>query len=148
MGIFEKVLQEHQPETLTLTPAEAFAALVLSTVRADGRISAEEASRVNQVLGATRLFHTTDTETLQPLLSQVMSLVQRHGPDAVMDLAARALPVPLRAPAFAVSVDLVLADGEAGPQERRFIDALQTRLAIADEEAAKIVDVMLVKNSV
>lgn len=59
----------------------------------------------------------------------------------------RPFPAPLRASAFAIAVDLVLADGEAGAEERKFIDELQARLQIPDEAAIKIVDVMLVKNS-
>jgi hypothetical protein len=147
MGIFEKVLQEHGPETLTLTPHQAFVAIVVGTASVDGGITPEEAARINQLFGATRLFRPPTGEPLQPVLGEVMGLIERHGADRVVALAAKALPPPLRAPAFAVAVDLVLADGEAGAEERKFIDDLQARLQIPDEVAMKIVDVLLVKNS-
>jgi hypothetical protein len=57
------------------------------------------------------------------------------------------LPPDLRGPAFAVAVDLVLADGQASIEERRFIDRLQPLLEISDDDAPKIVDVMIVENS-
>ena len=145
MGIFEKVLQEQPAESITLTPQQAFVAIVVSSVNADGGISPEEAARVNQVFGATRLFRASG-ESLQPVIAEVMSLIQRYGPDSVVALAARELPPELHGPAFALAVDLVLADGQAGPQERKFIDTLQALLHIPEQDAIKVVEVMLVKN--
>jgi hypothetical protein len=148
MGIFEKALQE-QPAGAApaLTPHQAFVAVIVGSVSADGSISPEEAARINQVFNSTRLFRQPAGEALQPVLSEVMGMIQRYGPDGVMPAAARALPVPLRGPAFAIAVDLVLADGEAGPDERRFIDALQRLLEIPEQEAIRIVEVLLIKNS-
>jgi hypothetical protein len=49
---------------------------------------------------------------------------------------------------FSITVDLVLADGEASTEERKFIDGLQGLLQLPDEDAVKIVDVISIKNSV
>jgi hypothetical protein len=147
MGIFEKVLQEQQPEAIALTPHQAFVAIIVGSVSIDLNISSEKAARVNQVFGATRLFRPPLGEALQPVPADVMGLIQRQGAGAVVELAAKALPPPLHAAAFALAVDLVLADGQAGPEERKFIDTLQGLLQIDDQDATKIVEVMLMKNS-
>jgi uncharacterized tellurite resistance protein B-like protein len=149
MGIFEKVLQEQQqPAAMALTPHQAFVAVIVGSVSIDGKISSEETARINQVFGSTRLFGPPLGEALPPVLAEVMGLIQRHGAEAVVELAARSLPPPLHAAAFALAVDLVLADGQAGPEERKFIDTLQGLLQIDDQDATKVVEVMLMKNSV
>jgi uncharacterized tellurite resistance protein B-like protein len=149
MGVFEKVMQQRQPlgENVVLSPRQAFAAIVVGAFNADGRVAPEEAVRVNEIFSSTRLFRSQPAEPAHAVLDRVLELTNRHGAEAVMAVAARVLPPELHAPAFAIAVDVVLADGEASVEERRFIDTLQALLQIADEDAAKIVEVILVKNS-
>ena len=90
-----------------------------------------------------RVPHNTDG-----LEASLVELFGVHGTEAVVALGAKALPPDLRTPAFAIAVDLVLADGEASIEERKFIDGLQELLQIPDEDAVKIVDVIIIKNSV
>ena len=150
MGVFDKVMQERHPapESVTLTPRQAFAAIVVGGLNADGRVAPEESVRVNEIFNSARLFRHPSAEPVQAILDRVVELFRVHGTEAVVALAAKALPAELRAPAFTVAVDLVLADGEASVEERKFIDALQELLQIPDEDAIKIVDVIIVKNSV
>jgi len=150
MGIFERVMHERQPmsESITLTPREAFAAIVVGAFSADGRVAPEEAARVNEIFSSTKLFRQPSAEPAKAVLDRVVELLGVHGADAIVALGAKALPTDLRAPAFAVAVDLVLADGEASVEERKFIDGLQDLLQIPDEDAMRIVDVIIVKNSV
>jgi hypothetical protein len=150
MGIFEKVMQERHPpsESVTLTPRQAFAAIVIGAFTANGRGAPEETLRVNEVFNSTRLFRQPSSESVQAVVDHVTELFGTHGAGPIVTLAAKALPAELRAPAFAIAVDLVLADGQASLDERKFIDGLQGLLQIPDEEAMKIVDVIIVKNSV
>lgn len=150
MGIFEKVMHERHPESeqVTLTPREAFAAIVIGAFNTRGRVAGEEEVRVNAIFASTRFFRQPSAEPIQVVLDRVLELFRVHGADGVLTLAASVLPPELRPPAFAVAVDLVLADGEANAEERKFIDGLQALLKIPDEDALKIVDVMIVKNSV
>ena len=150
MGIFEKVMQERRPisENVTLTPREAFAAIVVAAFNADGRVAPEEAARVNEIFNSTKLFRQPSAEPTKPVLDRVMELFGAHSAEAIVAIAAKALPPALRAPAFAIAVDLVLADGEASIEERKFIDGLQDLLQLPDEDAVKIVDVIIIKNSV
>ena len=150
MGIFEKVMQERHPasESVTLTPRQAFAAIVVGAFNADGRVAPPEAVRVSQIFNSTKLFRQPSAEPVQAVLDRIVELFGVHGAEAIVALAAKALPPELRAPAFATAVDLVLADGAASVEERRFIDGLQDLLQIPDEDAIKIVDVIIIKNSV
>ena len=150
MGIFEKVMHERHPisESVTLTPREAFAAIVVGAFNADGRVAPEEGLRVNEIFNSTKLFRQPSAEPTKAVLERVLELFGMHGAEAIVTAGAKALPPDLRAPAFAVAVDLVLADSEASVEERKFIDGLQDLLQISDEDAMKIVDVIIVKNSV
>lgn len=150
MGVFEKVMQEHHPAApaLKLTAREAFSAIVVAAFQADGQVTAEEAVRVNDVFNSAKLFRLPPAEPAQAITERVVELFRTHGADVVIAKAAEALPPELHAATFTVAVDLVLADGEASAEERKFIDGLQVLLGIPDEEAVKIVDVIIVKNSV
>ena len=149
MGIFEKVMQERHPapESVTLTARQAFAAIVVGAFNADKRVASEEAVRVNEIFNSTKLFRQPSAEPVHAVVDRVVELFRLHGNEVVLALAANALPQELRPPAFAIAVDLVLADGEASVEERKFIDGLQELLQMSDEAAMKIVDVIIVKNS-
>jgi uncharacterized tellurite resistance protein B-like protein len=150
MGIFERVMQEHDPSvhSLALTPRQAFAALVLGALNADGRDTPEETLRINELFNSTRLFRQPSTEPAQAVLEHVLELFEMHGFGPVVTAAAKALPPELRAPVFTIAVDLVMADGQASAEERKFIDGLQALLQVPDEAAMKIVEVIIIKNSV
>lgn len=149
MGIFEKVMQERQPAPgeVALTPRQAFAAIVVGAFKTNAGGSPEETLRVNEIFNSTRLFREPSSEPTQTVVDRVVELLDAHGADAVVTLAAKALPPELRAPVFAIAVDLVLADGQATTEERKFIDGLQGLLEIPDEAAMKMVDVIVIKNS-
>lgn len=72
--------------------------------------------------------------------------VSEHGSVTAIAAAARAIPARLRVPAFALTADLLLADGTIDRTERRFLNRLAADLRLGVGEARQIVDAMLVKN--
>ena len=48
---------------------------------------------------------------------------------------------------FAIAVDLMLSDGRLSPKEETFVDELRTLLNVERDTAARIIDVLLVKNA-
>lgn len=150
MGVFEKVLHEHEPtaSAVALTPPYAFAAIVVGAFNADGRSTPDELRRANEIFGSIKLFKQPPSEPVETIVGRVLHLFETQGAADVATLAARSLPEDLRLPAFTIAVDLVLADGDASPEERAFIDNLQSLLRISDADATKIVDVIIIKNSV
>src|SRR5512142_2282317 len=104
MGVFERVLQQQHPtsDTVQLTACEAFAAIVIGAFNADGRSPQEEAGRANEIFSCTRLFRQGSAPPLHVVLERVSALFQAYGIEAVLSLAANALPAELHRPVFIV----------------------------------------------
>lgn len=133
--------------TAAMSTREAFAAVLIAGARADGTVSAHEANLIEQEVAAMRLFRDCSPETLQSLFTAIMARIGREGGDAVLRAAAAAIPARLCAPAFAKVIDLLYADGRTPPAEWRFARTLQALLGIDDIVAARVVDVMRIKNA-
>jgi DNA-directed RNA polymerase subunit F len=56
------------------------------------------------------------------------------------------LPKDLQETVFAVTTDLVLADGDLAEEEEELLNELYTALKISEEMAGKIIDVISIKN--
>jgi tellurite resistance protein len=69
-----------------------------------------------------------------------------HGSAATIDAACQVIPRELRPAAFALSADLVLADGRIEPAEQRFLAALADRLGLTAAVRNRLREAMLVKN--
>jgi uncharacterized tellurite resistance protein B-like protein len=130
-----------------LTLDEAFIALLIGAMAANRHVSPEEAARAHHIIWSMRRFRRKSGETVDRLIDSMRALIEDHGADAVVAAAARVLPARLRLAAFAVSADLVLADGKMEGSERRFLSRLGQDLALTREAQTGVVDAMLVKNS-
>src|SRR3990172_9313258 len=122
MGIFERAVQEHDPAAgdPALTPRQAFAALLLGALNADGRATSEETGRLNEIFNSTRLFGQPSAEPTQAVLDRALQLFEQRGFGPTVTAAAKALPEVLRTPVFTIAVDLVMADGQATGEECKF----------------------------
>jgi hypothetical protein len=76
----------------------------------------------------------------------VKTLLEEEEPAGVLERAAAAIPARLRPPAFAVTADLLLADGKIDARERRFLQRLATSLGLERTTADEVIEAMLVKN--
>jgi hypothetical protein len=72
--------------------------------------------------------------------------MEEHGTSAVLQQAARTIPPRLRPAAFAVAVDLMLADTRLERAERQFVKRLAADLKVPAALADDILRVMLIKN--
>ena len=131
-----------------LTVDEAIIALLIAAMDANQHVSPEEAARAHHIIWSMKRFRHETGERIGRIIEAMKALIEARGPLPVLGDAARIIPEGLRLPAFAVSVDLVLADGRIEAAERRFLDRLATDLGLEPEGVKNIVDVMLVKNSV
>ena len=129
---------------IELTPSEAFTAISVLAVAADGEIS--EAER--QTLGANhiRLFGSYSGEHFQELFKKVLKLSSQYAPAEVFAAAKNALNPQLRETAFAIATDLVLVDGVFTTEEKDFLVELSQALDISEEMGKKIIEVMTIKN--
>lgn len=138
------VAHGHETE---LSPREALACLLIASARADGSVSPHEANQIEHVTTAMKLFRGCSYETRQRLFTSTAERINQHGVDAVAHRAAVAVPQELAATVFAVAVDLMLSGGALTASERHFTDQLRALLNVDSETAAKIVDVLTIKNA-
>lgn len=125
---------------------EALIALFIAAMAANGHEAPDEAARAHHLIWSTRRFRHRSGEAVGRLIDRVRRRLLRAGPDDVLDNAARSIPGDLRQPAFAVLVDLLLADGRLEQAEQRFLRKLGSRLELDPRAVRRIVDVILLKN--
>jgi hypothetical protein len=129
-----------------LSAAEAFAAILVAAVAADGKLTVAESARLNGLLASSRVLPPHPPDGSPNVVESALAVLTEHGLPATLSACAETLPATLRPTAFAQATDLVLSDARIGQREKAFIDALREALQIDEALALRIVDVMLVKN--
>jgi tellurite resistance protein len=136
-----------QAGTTGLFPQEAFVCLLIASARADGSISPHEANQIEHVVAAMKLFRGSSHETRHGIFTNAGERIEQEGIEAVVRAAAAVIPKELGATAFAIAVDLMLSDGRLTANEQRFADQLRGLLNVDQGTAAKVVDVLTIKNA-
>ncbi|MGB3299015.1 MAG: tellurite resistance TerB family protein [Phormidesmis sp.] len=144
MGIF-KVFGASSDTRVALNAAEAFASICLVAIASDGYLSETEAIEMKTRLSRMKLFEDSLNE-LDRMRDYLVDNLKKYGPNELIKSAQVSLPPQLGSTAFAIAVDLVFSDGTVSSEERAFIDDLRRILAIPDNLALKIVEVMTIKN--
>jgi tellurite resistance protein len=135
-----------QTANIQLSPAEAFAAIALTAVAADGYITGSETQIINTTLSRMQLFSEYSEEEKRSMIDRLFCQIQEQGYDTLMVAAIAQLPGNLKETVFAIATDITLADGELSEEEENLLNALYSSLEIEEEMATKIIDVMLIKN--
>ena len=135
------------PPVLRFTVDEAFIALLLGAMDANRHVSREELARAHHIIWSMKRFRRKSGDRVGRLIDAMRTVIEAHGALPVIAAAARVIPARLRPAAFALSADLVLADGTIEPAERRFLERLGADLALGPGTAAPLLGAMLVKNS-
>ena len=130
---------------VAMNSAEAFAAICLVAIASDGYLSEQEEAEMKILLSRMKLFQDS-LDGLDKMKDYLVDNLKKYGPNELVQSAKATLPAPLSPTAFAVAVDLVFSDGTVSAEEKAFIDDLRRILAIPDDLAVKIVEVMTVKN--
>lgn len=133
-----------KPRPLTLD--QSIIAVLIAAMDANQHVSPEEAARAHHIIWSMRRFRNRAGERVDRLIASVRDRIEKDGMTAVLRLAARTIPADLRPSAFAVAVDLMLADARLEPAERRFVTRLAASLKVPGDRAADILRVMLIKN--
>jgi tellurite resistance protein len=145
--IFDRVLRrDHEDGPITLSTPEAFAAVAVAAIAADGQVSDEEANRTALNLATVAAFRGFELREMGDVLNRVALLIQRRGPAAVLSAARQALSAAQAEGAFFLAADLTLADGTFDGDEREFLEKLKNTLGVNDSTALKIVEVVVIKN--
>ena len=133
--------------TTGLSPADAFVSLLVAAARADGTVSPHEANQIEHVAAGMKLFRGSSLERRRQIFTTAAERIQAQGVDGVVRAAAAAIPAELGATTFAAAVDLMLADGGLTASELRFAETLPALLKVDAEMAARIVEVLTIKNA-
>ncbi|KKD35684.1 MAG: tellurite resistance TerB family protein [Limnoraphis robusta] len=141
MNLLEKMFGVQETDhRISLSPAEAFAAIAVAAIAADGYLSNQERHRIVEVLLQVYLFQGYSEQRLTELLEKLFNLLSTRGIDPLVAIARESLPAELQETAFTVAVDLVLVDGELSPQEKSFLVRLWNIMDIPVETASQILD--------
>ena len=146
MGLFDKISGGRRSNETTLGPAEAFAAIALIAVAADGYMTDSETQVISTSLSRMQLFSSYPEKAMLKMIDKLLDSLQRDGVDVLFNAAIATLPDDLKETAFAVATDIILSDGEVTDEEENFLNDLHHLLEIPEEIALKIIDVMLIKN--
>ncbi|MCL1466212.1 tellurite resistance TerB family protein [Argonema galeatum] len=146
MGLFDKIAGGRKQTQTTLGPAEAFAAIALIAVAADGYMTDSEAQAISTTLSRMQLFRSYPADVMRKMIDRLLGILQREGIEVLFNAAITTLPDELKETSFAVATDIVLADGEVTEEEEKLLNDLYRALEISEENAVKIIDVMLIKN--
>jgi len=125
---------------------EAFIGLFIAAMHANGHMSAAEGARAHHLIWSMKRFRRKSGEDVGRTIEHMRQFVSEHGAGTVLASVARVIPGRLRLSAFALTADLLLADGTIEPTERRFLNSLAADLRLDVGDARRVVDAMLVKN--
>ena len=145
MGLFDK-LGAGASDDAPFTKQEGFAAIMLAVVAADGHVSDEEVEDFVARSNRMKLLATQSGGEFRQMVDKLFRVLNQKGPSELIKRGAQALPSELRETAFAVSVDMIFADGNVDESEKTLIERMQSDLGVSDETAGKIVDVMMIKH--
>lgn len=146
MSVIDKVLQGAAPDAHLPTLREAAATVLVAAAVSDGELAPVEIARLDTLLSSMRLFREVPGEHLRQLVASALELARQRPSDELLAACAAAIPAELHASMFTLAVELVFVDGVIAEREKRFVDTLQRALAIPDEMAMKIVEVLLIKS--
>lgn len=147
MTIFDRVLhRERESGPIVLSTPEAYAAVAVAAIAADGNVTDDEANRTALNLATVNVFRTYELKEMGEVLNRVALLIQRRGPSVVLKSVKETLTAAQAESAFFLAADLTLADGTFGMDERQFLEQLKNTLGVNDSTALKIVEVVVIKN--
>ncbi len=144
MGLFSKLFSGASTPSIHLnSEAEAVFAILYCCMRADGAVSDEEISSLVSYGNTNPMLSRLD---LLSTYERMLGIVNKHGIPALVAAALPVITAERRPTVFAVAVDFMLADGVVGQKEQELLADLQKGLTVADEQATRIIEVLLIKN--
>lgn len=145
MGIFDSHVQS-TTTTIIYTPQseqEAWMAIMYACMAVDGEISDTEIDKMCELLVAKTLFHNKE---IADYYESVMKAHNLAGSRSIIDNSVPMIDESNKPTLFALTMEILLADGILGDNEKKIAEYLSIALELSDDIAKKIVDVMLLKN--
>lgn len=129
-----------------LNASEAYAGVLVAAVACDGTVTEREALELVGALSRQALFDGLPEKQMRAMLQKLGALARDLGAGALVAMAAPSVPPDLRETAFANAVDLVMADDHVTTGEADWLRKAQAALGVRDDMAARIIEVIAIKN--
>jgi len=148
MGLFDKLFSTNTnlPKNEGYNPLsdyEAWVAILYTCISIDGDISDVEINVLVRLLLFKNKFSNVQ---IIPFYKNAMQAKQKYGPQHIIDKSALLIKEEDRPTILALATELVLADGIDTEKEKELLEYVATRLNIDEQMAAKIIEVILIKN--
>ncbi|MCF1707345.1 tellurite resistance TerB family protein [Tabrizicola sp. J26] len=123
----------------SLTPQDALVALMIAVSFSDETIRTSELVAITRIVNHMPIFGGYDSDRIRTVAQTVFDLMEEEdGLDALFGLIRDALPERLYETAYALSCDVVAADGRARDVELRMLEEVREELNIDRLHAAAI----------
>lgn len=133
MDAFKKMLNSRDFDNISLSKAEAFAAIGVCALAADNLLVPDEMEHLLLLLSEIPLFKGYSQQRKNKMLNFLLELVRRKGIETTIVKAKDTLPPELRSAAFQVARDIIWSDGEYHPSEEAFLQHLREVLELPEE---------------
>ncbi len=123
----------------SLTPQDALVALMIAVSFSDETIRTAELMAIQKIVSHLPVFAGYDADRIRSIGQTVFDLMEEEdGLDALFGLIRDALPERMYETAYALSCDVVAADGRARDIELRMLEEVRDQLRIDRLHAAAI----------
>lgn len=148
MGLFDKLRGVHDNDSTVLNEREAVAAVLMVILHCDGKLSEDDAQLFVEIVNHLKLYNQESSGGFEKLTEKLFAMLHTVGPLTMLDLAADAMSAESCETAFAVAADVIYADGYVEDEEKQMLEEIQERLALPEDIALKILEVIMIKNRV
>ena len=122
-----------------LSHHDALIYVMVTTAAVDGTISDQELRRIGSMVSQLPVFADFDDEMLVPAAEACGKvLAGKDGLKKILDLIAKHVPERLHETAYALAVDVAVADLKVQQEELRFLEMLRDRLELSKLVVAAI----------
>ncbi|MBA9078286.1 TerB family tellurite resistance protein [Rufibacter quisquiliarum] len=145
MGLFDKLFSTVQ-EKVNFSPKneqEAWVGVMYGCIAVDGDVSESEIETLSRTVVYKSMFKG---HKIVDYYRNVALFHKKAGSKELIDSCVSKVPAENRPTLFALTLELLLADGILEDKEKEIIDYLSPALELAPETAMKIVEVILIKN--
>ncbi len=139
----------------SLSEEEAFLAILIGAVRADGHVNPKEAQELAALTQRTRTLAELRVGQISEMSRKIEEKIDRQTLKTVLGAACRTIlnskgddePSRRAESVFAHAVDLVFLDNEVNDLEIAYLEELSTQLKLDEARVKQIVSVIEVKNA-
>lgn len=134
--------------TATLNPHSALIYVMVVVSAADARMSDAEMHAIGDSVRLLPAFAGFKDENIIPVARECAAILQEHeGLAAILGLVKEALSPTLRETAYALALDVALAEAPVFPEENRILQRLRTEFEIDRLTAAALEKAAMVRHT-